>query len=145
MANENLWSRLVVPEDETSPKSILEKIGKDLTEQTKGILRGKTDTGTYTEIYDEKIKELAPKTQMKEMMICRLNIYAPYLNNYNLQFLTVRYSLFEFYPVKLEDMFSQQIYKLKNKQEYEEKLKEIIQSDIVTQVTSNLLIQSMNK
>ena len=145
MANENLWSKLVVPENETSPKSILEKIGKDLTEQTKGILRGKTDTGTYTEIYDEKIKELAPKTQMKEMMICRLNIYAPYLNNYNLQFLTVRYSLFEFYPVKLEDMFSQQIYKLKNKQEYEEKLKEIIQSDIVTQVTSNLLIQSMNK
>lgn len=145
MANENLWSRLVVPENETSPKSILERIGKDLSEQTNGILMGKTDTRTYTEIYDEKIKELAPKTQMKEMMICRLNIYAPYLNNYNLQFLTVRYSLFEFYPVKLENMFSQQIYKLKNKQEYEEKLKEIIQSDIVTQVTSNLLIQSMNK
>lgn len=145
MANENLWSKLVVPEIETSPKSILEKIGKDLTEQTKGILRGQTEIHTVVETNDDKIMELAPKTQMREMMVCRLNIHAPRLNNYNLQFLTIKYSLFEFYPVKLENMFSQKIYKLKNKKEYEEKLKEIIQSDIVTQVTSNLLIQSLNR
>ena len=145
MANENLWSRLVVPENETSPKSILERIGKDLSEQTKGILSGKTEARTIVENNDERLKELAPKTQMREMMVCRLSIHAPFLNDYNLHFLSIRYSLFEFYPVRLENMFSQEICKLNDKKEYEDKLKEIIQSDIVTQFTRKLLIQSLNK
>jgi len=125
MTEESFWGDLENVQIEPTPLIHLKEQASQLGKKTGGIIRGKVTRKT---------------TPYQGLTYC-LNIVAPFLNNYEVSILEVRYRL-DAYPLKLEDMAKGKVYECSCEEEFLKDLKEILSSDQVRRIIISLLSNS---
>lgn len=138
----NLW-KVSVPKAE-APNIIMENQAQDLTEATNGLVVGEIITKGYTSVSTYMVSKVSPITHNPNILECTFHATVPSLN-YRLQIMRIVFSVFEFYPLILDDYINNEEYEVNNEDDLKEKLEKIIPSPNMTKVISNLMVQATLK
>lgn len=142
MEMKNLW-KVSVPTSE-APNIIMENQAHDLTEATNGLVVGEIITKGYSSVSNYIVSKVSPITNNPNILECTFNAKVPSLN-YSLQIMRIVFSVFEFYPLILDDYINNEEYEVNNEDDLKKKLEKIIPSPNMTKVISNLMVQATLK
>lgn len=142
MEMKNLW-KVSAPKAE-APNIIMENQAQDLTEATNGLVVGEIITKGYPSVSTYMVSKVSPITHNPNILECTFHATVPSLN-YRLQIMRIVFSVFEFYPLILDDYINNEEYEVNNEDDLKSKLEEIIPSPNMTKVISNLMVQATLK
>ncbi len=122
---DNLWGDLPDAEEGPTPRGILRQQADILTGQTRGMLSGAVET-----------------TVVEGNVQVKLLLVAPYLGNYEVEIVTVRYSGVSVFPLDVFSSAKGRNYTCWDIEEFKAHLSEILQSTQVREAVAALLTQS---
>lgn len=142
MELKNLW-RVSAPTT-GAPNKIMETQAQNLTEATEGLVIGEVNTQKPSFVSSLLLKKISPITNDPNILECTFHATVPNLN-YKLQIMKITFSVFEFYPLILNDFINDQEYEVNGEDDFKNKLEEIIPSPNMTKVINNLMVQATIK
>jgi len=124
---DNLWGDLPNAEEGPTPRGILRQQADILTSQTRGMLSGAVET-----------------TVVEGDVVVKLLLIAPYLGNYEVEIVTVRYSGVYVSPLDVFSSVQGRGATCIDIEEFKAYLSEILQSTEVREAVAALLTQSQS-
>lgn len=136
---ENLWK--ISPNTSKAPNIILEAHAKFLTESTNGLVIGYIKTEQPGFVSSSVLSKVSPITNNPNVLESIFQVEVPSLN-YKLEIMKITFSVFEYYPLILNDFINNQNHDIKNEEDFRNILTSIIPSENMTKVINNLFSQA---